>query len=121
MEFFFTYIIKNGRQTVRIGKGHCFSKSEDAVVSYLTKRYGSSGWMTSDYIWHSSEAAALKKERQLLNDYNFRYQSFPLWNNKSGGGGRQIYVKCKSLTASGFPCPNDALAGNYKYCGIHRR
>ncbi|MGC2237986.1 MAG: hypothetical protein WA584_17635 [Pyrinomonadaceae bacterium] len=121
MEYFFTYRIRNGNRILRIGKGHCFYKAEEGVNNYLISRYGSEGWTRFDYLWHSSESAALKQERRLLDDYIFRFGVFPPWNQKRGGGGRQIYVKCKSYTVAGFRCPNDALAGNYNYCGVHRR
>lgn len=121
MHFFFTYSIRNRNQILRIGKGRCFAKSNEAITKYIVSRYRTDGWTTSDINWHFSESAALKKERQLLDDYFEKRGTLPVWNQRRGGGGRQIYVKCKSFTAGNLPCPNDARAGNYNYCGIHRR
>lgn len=121
MEKFFTYKIRNGNRILRIGKGHCFFKSESEIIKYITSRYGREGWTASDITWHYSEAAALKKETVLLDDYFLRYSSLPPWNKRRGGGGRQIYFKCRGTTSTGFRCSNDSLDKNRGYCGIHRR
>ena len=121
MEQWFTYEMCDGDTVVRIGKGHCLSRSSQAVISYLRRRYGAEGWTHADIAWHFSESAALKRERRALDEYVNIYGELPLWNHVRGGGGRQIYVKCRAYTAYSKPCANDALAGNYNYCGIHRR
>lgn len=121
MARFFTYMIRNGNKILRIGKGHCSSKTKSGIVSYIVSRYGTQGWTTSAFYWHSSEAAALKKETELIDEYLFRRGVLPPWNRRRGGGGRQIYVKCKAATMSGKRCLNDALEENHSYCGVHRR
>lgn len=120
MQYFFTYQIFADDEIVRIGKGHCLRKSNDAVLRYLSTRYGKSGWTEAAIAWHQSEAASLKRENSLINDFEYINGRLPLWNRRRGGGGRQIYHKCKSWLASGTPCRNDALASNYGYCGVHR-
>ncbi len=115
MEKFFTYeVLDRENEIVRIGKGHAFEKSETAVISYLRKRYGVDSWDAAMISWHSSEAAALKTEKVKLAAFVGEYDLLPSWNKRHGGGGRQRYVKCKY-------CNNNALAGNYGYCGVHRR
>lgn len=121
MEYWFTYEMRNGDTILRIGKGHCFSKSPDEIVRYLRSRYGAPGWTNTGYAWHFSESAALKHERRALDEHKFMYGELPPWNQVRGGGGRQMYVKCKAYKSSGQLCDNDALAGNYNFCGIHRR
>ncbi len=115
MEKFFTYeILGNEEEAVRIGKGQCFEKTERGAVGYLRTRYGGDSFRKAYVTWHHSESAALKKERHAMSEYVSLYGVLPPWNQRHGGGGRQIYVKCKW-------CNNDALAGNYGFCGVHRR
>ena len=121
MEQWFTYEMRDGDTVVRIGKGHCLSRSSHAVIRYLRSRYGAEGWTHAAITWHFSESAALKREKRALDEYVNIYGELPLWNHVRGGGGRQIYVKCRAYTTYRQPCANDALAGNYNYCGIHRR
>jgi hypothetical protein len=123
MEQFFTYEIYDDEYdaTLRIGKGNCPDKSETAVVKYLRKRYGAAGWDSANISWHASEAAALKNERRKLDEHANTFGELPISNQVRGGGGRQMYVKCKAVKTSGEKCCNDAIAGNYGFCGIHRR
>jgi hypothetical protein len=121
MEQWFTYEMYDGEAIVRIGKGHSFSKSENAIIRYLWSRYGTQGWTDVAITWHFSESAALKGERRAIDEYIGIYGELPPWNQVRGGGGRHVYVKCKANTRYGQGCGNDALAGNYNYCGIHRR
>ncbi|MBA3240602.1 MAG: hypothetical protein H0T60_05175 [Acidobacteria bacterium] len=121
MEQWFTYEMRDDDIIVRIGKGHSFSKSSDAVIGYLRSRYGSEGWTHADITWHFSESAALKREKRAIDEHLSIYGELPLWNRARGGGGRQVYVKCKAYTTYGQACGNDSLAGNYNFCGIHRR
>lgn len=121
MEIFFTYTIYHHSKLLKIGKGHCFLKNQHAVESYLHSRYGYEGWNRFGYNWHYSESAALKSETEQLGEYVWRYGVYPPWNAASGGGGRQIYQKCKAAKNNYLPCRNDALAGNYGFCGLHRR
>ena len=121
MERWFTYEMHDGDTIVRIGKGHVGSKSGDAFIRYLWSRYGTQGWTDVAITWHFSESAALKRERGAIDEHLSLYGELPLWNRARGGGGRQVYVKCKAYTTYGQACANDALAGNYNYCGIHRR
>lgn len=97
MEFWFTYTIYNQAQILRIGKGHCFAKCQDAAESYLHSRYGYDGWNHFGFRWHVSESAALKSETKQLEDYVAAYGVLPSWNSALGGGGRQIYHKCKAV------------------------
>lgn len=120
MEHFFTYEIVEGDDIARIGKGHTVSKSPRAVIRYLRSRYGAQGWASADVAWHASEAAALKRERRAINEHVDIYGVLPPRNRARGGGGRQIYAKCKAYTVSGQRCCNDALEGNYGFCGVHR-
>jgi len=121
VEFWFTYRLRNEGRTLRIGKGHCTRKNAEAVNSYLNKRYPQRGWNKIVFGWHLSEAAALKEETQMLNSYERRKGGLPPWNRNRGGGGGQAYVKCQAYKASGAPCRNDTLAGNYGFCGVHRQ
>jgi hypothetical protein len=121
MERWFTYEMHDGDTIVRIGKGHSASRSRSVVIRYLRSRYGAQGWTHADIAWHISEAAALKRERLAIDEHINIYGELPLWNQVRGGGGRQIYVKCRAYTTYGHMCANDALAGNYNFCGIHRR
>ena len=123
MERFFTYDIRNQEIDVslRIGKGSCLEKSNRAVEMYLRRRYGVNGWDFANITWHDSEAAALKSERRKMIEHVEIHGVLPVANRARGGGGRQIYVKCKALKWSGERCCNDALVRNYGYCGIHRR
>jgi hypothetical protein len=121
MEQFFTYELFQKDRLVRIGKGQCARKMEDAVRSYLRRRYGNVKQGRFRYTWHVSEAAALKHETHLIDAYVAANSALPLWNKVRGGGGGQTYVKCASFKVSGDLCRNDALAGNYGFCGIHRR
>lgn len=121
MEFWFTYSIYNDVQLLRIGKGSCYIKNQDAVEGYLHSRYSYEGWNAFGYKWHFSESAALKAEDNQIKDYVVQYGVLPPWNRVLGGGGRQIYQKCKALKNNSLPCRNDAYAGNYGFCGVHRR
>ena len=121
MEFWFTYTVYNVAQLLRIGKGNCLAKNQDAVERYLHSRYGYDGWNGFGFKWHFSEAAALKAEDAQLIDYAARYGELPVWNRAFGGGGRQIYQKCKAVKINDQPCRNDAHAGNYGFCRVHRR
>jgi hypothetical protein len=114
MEYDFTYSIYDGDILLRVGKGYVTEKSEDAVRRYLRRRYGSEGWDSFGYSWHFSESAALKRETVIISEYVETYGELPPANYARGGGGRQRYTKCKV-------CNNDALSGNYGFCGIHRR
>ena len=114
MEYDFTYTIFDGDIPLRVGKGYVTEKSVDAVRRYLRRRYGSEGWDSFGHSWHYSESAALKKEKAIINEYVETFGELPPANFARGGGGRQRYVKCKA-------CDNDALEGNYGFCGIHRR
>jgi hypothetical protein len=120
MEYFFTYQISDGNEVVRIGKGHCFEKTGVGVLRYLRSRYGAYGWSDASYSWHNSEAAALKKENFLIDGFIDSYGELPFWNKRRGGAGRQIYKRCKSWLSTGAACRNNALVGNYGYCGVHR-
>lgn len=118
---FFTYQFHKNGQLLRIGKGHCYDKSNQSVARYLNSRYGKEAWDESAIQWHYSEAAALKHEVRLLDDYVDAHGFLPPLNSARGGGGRQIFVKCKSHKRDGRVCANDTLVGNYNYCGVHRR
>ncbi len=113
MEQWFSYVMLNGNALLRIGKGHCFGRTETQIISYLRSRYGSEGWTRANIRWHTSESASLKEEKWRIDQYKEVHGRFPPWNLIRGGGGRQIFVKCKL-------CANDALDGNYGFCGIHR-
>lgn len=110
---FFTYEVICNRETSRIGKGGVANQTDSAVVRYLQGRYGIDVWDAAKIAWHFSESAALKAETLKMEHFVNRYGRLPLWNRRHGGGGRQIYPKCKI-------CRNDALNGNYGFCGIHR-
>ncbi len=115
MERFFTYaVLDRENEIVRIGKAHTFAKSDRAVISYLRKRYGVESWNSAMISWHRSEASALKNEKIKLAEFADKHDALPFWNRRHGGGGRQIYKKCRN-------CNNDAVTGNYGYCGVHRR
>ena len=121
MEHWFTYRMYAGNTLLRIGKGHCATRSDYSVIAYLRRRYGREHWSAARIAWHISESAALKREAVEIDGYLQRHDELPPWNEVRGGGGRQIYVKCVALTQYGAVCANDALAGNYSFCGIHRR
>ena len=117
---FFTYQYYQNGQLLRIGKGNGSDKTEREVARYLSKRYGQNGWDESEIRWHTSESAAYKAETKLINEYVETYGFLPPLNQRRGGGGRQIYVKCKGYKVNGNSCVNDALASNYGFCGVHR-
>jgi len=121
MENWFTYNLYKDNFIVRKGKGKCIRKSEQAVESYLERRYGHLSWDRFRFMWHSSEAAALKQEMRSIDGYVRVKGDLPPWNSVRGGGGGQTYFKCRAYTAQGTLCSNDALAGNYGFCGVHRR
>ena len=121
MEYFFTYELFKSDRVVRKGKGHCPKKSARSVEQYLNGRYRRLPWDRFKYVWHSSESAAFKEERKIIDGYVRVKGALPPWNSVRGGGGGQTYVPCKALTAHGVRCSNLALAGNYGFCGNHRR
>jgi len=121
MSCFFTYEILQAGQIVRKGKGQCAEKSTESVERYLKRRYGRLRWDQFRYFWHDSEAAAFKHETRIIDAYVRVKGQLPPWNSLRGGGGGQTYITCKALNANGKRCSNLALAGNYGYCGVHRR
>jgi len=123
MEHFFTYILKDNDEILRIGKGHSYSKTAHGVTNYIKKRpaYKQIPANEVEFYWCASESAALNKENAFLNEYLEMFGELPPYNNRRGGGGRQLYCKCKGFLADGSRCRKDALTGNYGYCGIHRR
>jgi hypothetical protein len=120
MKHFFTYELLWKGRIIRKGKGHCSQKSVSSVERYLEDGYSDWQWDSFRFSWHVSESAALKNETRIIDAYLRVTGSLPPGNQVRGGGGRQVYLRCKSLKLNGEPCPNDALAGNYGFCGVHR-
>jgi len=123
MEYWFTYQLRRNGRVLRRGKGHVDIKSEDAIEAYLRQRYPPHDWGIWDEFglhWHSTESAALKGEEYSIDSYERAMGALPPWNVQRGGGGGRAYVRCKAGLADGRRCQNDALEGNYGYCGIHR-
>lgn len=118
---FFTYGLWSGDRMVRIGKGSCGRKSHGEVEAYLERRYGKTRYTHISYQWHSSEGAAFKFERRLTLRHKMRHGELPERNAYHGGGGGRAFVRCKGAYGDGKKCRNDALAGNYGFCGVHRR
>lgn len=123
MEKFFTYILKNNAEILRIGKGYTYLKNEQGVQQYIYNRraYREIPADTIEFFWAASESAAYLKESKFIEDYIEQFGQYPPYNSRRGGGGRHIYLKCKSYLRSGLKCPKEAIAGNYGYCGRHRR
>lgn len=123
MEHFFVYILKENEEILRIGKGHCFSKTANGINQYINNRpaYKTITANEIEYYWCASESAALGKEETFLDDYFEKFGVLPPYNRRRGGGGRQLYYKCKGLFTDGSKCRYGALIGNYGYCGVHRR
>lgn len=123
MEHFFTYILKNNEEILRIGKGYTFSKTEQGIKSYISKRkgYNQIPADTIEFYWTASESAAYRKETQFIENYIDEFGQYPPYNLRRGGGGRHIYLKCKAYQRNGLKCPKEALAGNYGFCGRHRK
>ena len=111
---FFSYNLWNRGTIVRSGKGSVSRRSESAVQSYLQKRYGDRQWNRFDYEWHSSESAAFKRERQLIDKHQ------PIRNQIGGGGGGRVSARCKAIKLDGTQCKNGAVPGNYGFCRVHR-
>lgn len=117
---FFTYQYYQNGYLQRIGKGHSSDKTEQEIARYLSRRYGKQGWDESEIRWHSTESAAYKAETKLIDEYVETYGFLPPLNQRRGGGGRHVHLKCKASKISGRRCINDALASNYGFCGVHR-
>jgi hypothetical protein len=116
---FFSYRVLDKGRIVRIGKGSARYRDRDAVEAYLTRRYRF-GWSEFDFQWHSTEAAAFKREASLTDSYERRHGRLPPRNRIGGGGGGSIYVRCKGLLVDGEACRSLAISGNYGFCGRHR-
>lgn len=120
MEYWFTYKLQKNGRIVRIGKGHCPHRSSDSVGSYLERRYGKRRWDGFTFMWHSSEAAAFKRETREIDRYVRATGSLPPWNRVRGGGGGQTYFRCRAMMSNGEHCSNLAVSGNYGFCKVHR-
>ncbi len=117
---FFTYRLFRNRQIVRVGKGSVTLRAGGAVRAYLEGRYPRFRWQDFDLAWHRSESAALKAEGALIEDYRRRRGELPPLNAQRGGGGGQVYVRCKARLLHGARCRNLAIRGNYGFCRLHR-
>jgi hypothetical protein len=122
MEKFFTYDLLKRGDIQRVGKGGCAQMSAKQAAEYLKAAYPEEDWDwdLADIRFHSSEAAALKEERRAIDAYERAKGHLPPWNSIRGGGGRRVFARCKGITATLERCRNDALEGNYGFCGVHR-
>lgn len=114
-----TYRLKRANKVVRIGKGTVSEATPEKVESYLNRR-GYTNYSAFDYRTHSSESAAFKEEKRLLDRHVERTGSLPSRNERSGGGGGRTSRRCKAMTSYGDRCDNSARDGNYGFCGVHR-
>lgn len=121
MKFWFSYTLRDGNTILRIGKSHCAINTREDAARVLGHRYRQFVWTNALIDGHISEAAALKAEARKIEAYINRYGVLPPYNSVRGGGGRQVYYKCKALKTDYSRCYNDALERNRGFCGVHRR
>lgn len=116
---FVSYRLFRANRIVRIGKGTVSEGTPEAIEQYLRAR-GYSHFTGFDYQVHSSESAAFKEEKRLIESYERKTGRLPPRNERAGGGGGRVGARCKSALQDGSPCMNSALPGNYGFCGVHR-